>query len=139
MFSWSHCEKNGINIKEPGGSQLSRNLDSNKGLEDYVRLSFTRNHPMMFVQPHRNRDHIILEIDPEVLFWQSTLYANRNATSNDVIIGNGLEYFNNIDLSLFKHPNHFGVPEDKRRYYQAEILVKNNLPIEFIKNINNVQ
>ena len=139
MYSWSHCEKNGIKIKEPGGSELSRRLDSNKGLEDYVRLSFTRNHPMMFVPPLRNRDNVVLEIDPEVLFWQSTLYANRNAASNDVMVGNGIEYFKNIDLSLFRHPNHFGIEQNKRKYYQAEILVKNHLPIEYIKNINTIK
>lgn len=138
LFSWSHCENNGIKINEPGGSQLSRNLDSNKGLEDYVRLGFTRNHPMMFTQPLRSRDNIILEIDLEVLFWQSTLYANINAASNDVVVGDDLKCFQNIDLSLFKHPNHFGIPENKRKYYQAKVLVKNYLPIQFIKNIHNI-
>lgn len=43
-------------------SKRKRDLDTRKGLEDYVRVSFTRNHPMMFVEPLRNRKNVILEI-----------------------------------------------------------------------------
>lgn len=41
LFSWHHCETNSIKIPVPGGNQLSRDLDTRKGLQDFVRVSFT--------------------------------------------------------------------------------------------------
>ena len=47
LFSWQYMENNNISISKPGGDGFSRQLDKRKGLQDYVRLSFTKNHPMM--------------------------------------------------------------------------------------------
>ena len=49
LLSWSYCEKHKIDIPNPGGGNLSRNLDEMRNLQDYVRLSFTTEHPMMYV------------------------------------------------------------------------------------------
>lgn len=43
LLSWSYCEKHKIDIPNPGGGNLSRNLDEMRNLQDYVRLSFTTN------------------------------------------------------------------------------------------------
>ena len=40
LLSWSYCEKHKIDIPNPGGGNLSRNLDEMRNLQDYVRLSF---------------------------------------------------------------------------------------------------
>jgi len=138
LYSWQHCDSNNIYIPSPGGNELSRNLDKSKGLEDYVRVSFTRNHPMMFVEHTRDRDNIILELDPEVVYLKSTLYSNVNANRNGASIGNDLSYFKKIRFDLFKYPNHFKLSEDEKPYYQAEILVKNHIPLKYIKNINEI-
>lgn len=136
LLSWYYCQTNGIDIPVPGGNQLSRELDTRKGLQDYVRVSFTRNHPMMFVQPIRSRDNIILEIDVEVVFWNKTMYANMNATRNEVKVGDTLNDFNQIRFDLFQHPNHFGLEEFERPYYQGEILVPTKIPVRFISNLD---
>ena len=49
LYSWGDCERKGIKINKPGGSSVSRQLDSGRSLEDYVRVSFTTQHPMMYV------------------------------------------------------------------------------------------
>ena len=74
LYSWDFCEKNNLSISKPGGDELSRSLDKRYGLENYVRLSFSRNHPMMHVAKSQNRinNPIILEIDPEVIFWKNS-------------------------------------------------------------------
>lgn len=136
LYSWSHCEKNNISITNPGGNKLSRNLDKSKGLEDYVRVSFTRSHPMMFVEPIRNRSNIILEIDPEVIFWKKTQYANKNATANDVNVGSTLKDFNQMRFNLFKLPNHFSLSARDRPFFQGEILVLNKIPVKYIRNLD---
>lgn len=136
LYSWYHCSSNNINIPVPGGGQLSRDLDQKKGLQDFVRVSFTRSHPMMFVTPIRNRDNVILEIDTEVVYWLGTKYADKNATRNDVNVGSTFNDFEQLRLDIFKYPNHFGLSEDVKPYYQAEILIPKMIPIRYIKNLN---
>lgn len=136
LFSWHHCVQNNIDIPIPGGSQLSRDLDTRKGLQDCVRVSFTRSHPMMFVQPVRDRSNVILEIDTEVIFWKGTQYADKNATRNDVNVGLTINDFKRLRFDFFKLPNHFSLSEENKPYYQGEILVSNHIPLKFIRNIN---
>ena len=136
LYSWYYCITNNIDIPVPGGNQLSRELDTRKGLHDFVRVSFTRNHPMMFVPPVRNQNNVILEIDTEVIFWNGTQYANKNATRNDTNVGSTLNDFNQLRFDLFKQPNHFQLSEDDKPFYQGEILIPQKIPAKFIKNLN---
>ena len=138
LYSWHHCVSNNIDIPVPGGNQLSRDLDTRKGLQDYVRVSFTRSHPMMFVQPIRSRKNVILEIDTEVIYWQGAQYADKNATRNDVHVGSTLHDFNQLKFNLFKLPNHFGLSETDKPYFQGEILVPTKIPAKFIRNLNDL-
>jgi hypothetical protein len=48
LLSWVGLEKAGI-VGKKGSSELSRALDRRKGLGDFVRLSFSPKHPMLFV------------------------------------------------------------------------------------------
>lgn len=136
LYSWHHCVTNNIDIPVPGGNQLSRDLDTRKGLQDYVRVSFTRSHPMMFVQPIRNRNNVILELDIEVIYWKGTKYADKNATRNDVNVGSSLHDFNQLRFDLFKRPNHFGLSDHERPFFQGEILIPTKIPAKFIRNLN---
>lgn len=138
LFSWHHCITNNISIPVPGGNQLSRDLDTRKGLQDFVRASFTRNHPMMYVYPIRNRDNIILELDVEIIYWKGTRFANMNATRNNVNVGDTFDDFNQLRFDLFKYPNHFRLSEVDRPYYQGEILVPTKIPLKFIKNLEEI-
>ena len=141
LYSWMDCERKGIKIAKPGGGNLSRQLDSSRNLEDYVRVSFTTQHPMMYVAMKDGRisNPVILEIDPEVLFWKETLYSNMNATKQTIKpnIGETLSDFKKIHFQSVKVRKHFDLPEEEQPYFQAEILVKNFIPLEYIKNIGN--
>ena len=139
LYSWMDCERKGIQIVKPGGGDLSRSLDRRGGLEEYVRVSFTTQHPMMFVamQDGRISNPVVLEIDPEVIFWEGVKYSDCNATRNEANVGGTLEDFKRIHFASVKARKHFDLEEDEQPYYQAEILVKNFIPLEFIKNIGN--
>lgn len=141
LYSWMDCERKGIKINKPGGSPVSRQLDSGRNLEDYVRVSFTTQHPMMYVAMKDGRisNPVILEIDPEVIYWNETLYANLNAAKHTIkpIIGLTLSDFKQIHFQSVKVRNHFDLPEEEQPYFQAEVLVKNFIPLEYIKNIGN--
>lgn len=141
LYSWMDCERKGIKINKPGGSSSSRQLDSSRNLENYVRVSFTTQHPMMYVAMKDGRisNPVILEIDPEVIYWNESLFANLNAARYTIKpnIGPSISDFKQIHFQSVKARTHFDLPEEEQPYFQAEILVKNFIPLEFIKNIGN--
>lgn len=139
LYSWADCEEKGIDIARPGGGQTSRSLDKRDGLEHYVRLSFTQNHPMMYVAMNEGRisNPVILKIDPEVLYDTDTLYADRNATKNGAHVGGTLDDFKKIHFQSVKAAKHFDLEPEEQMYYQAEILVKHFIPLKYIRNIGN--
>lgn len=141
LYSWMDCDRKGIKINKPGGSLESRQLDSSRKLEDYVRVSFTTQHPMMYVAMRDGRisNPVILEIDPEIIYWKDTCYSNMNATIHRIRpnIGDSLSDFKQIHFQSVKVHKHFDLPEEEQPYFQAEILVKNFIPLEYIKNIGN--
>lgn len=139
LYSWMDCDKKGIKITKPGGEALSRALDCRHNLQGYVRVSFTTQHPMMYVamQEGRISNPVILEIDPEVIYWKSCKYSDSNATRNDACVGENLDAFKKIHFNSVKARTHFDLTDEEKPYFQAEILVKSFIPLECIKNIKN--
>lgn len=137
LFSWQYCDKNGIKIPSPGGDTLSRKLDIKYNLQDYVRASFCSSHPMMYAAMNKGwiNDPVILKINIDVCYFKNSWFANMNATDNKHEKGNSPDFLRELYYHLFSQRyNDLGVMEKK--YYQAEILVKTWIPIEFITNIN---
>ena len=133
LYSWFYMENKGIQIPTPGGNQFSRQLDRQKGLQDYVRLSFNTHQPMMYIakKDHRIKDPRILKIDPQVIYWNTTNFSNLNATDNNAEVGNNISNFKNIRFTIAKQ-NKYYEDEIERKLVQAEVLVKTHIPIEFI-------
>ena len=138
LYSWKACENKGITISRPGGSDTSRSLDSYRGLGNYVRLCFTRNHPMMYVAKNDGRiiNPVILEIDLSVAGLSTTKFSDRNATKNGAIIATGYDGAKNIHFSTVKQSTHFDLSESEKEFYQAEVLVLEKVPISCITNID---
>lgn len=139
LYSWVDCEQKGISISKPGGSMSSRDLDRRDNLQNFVRVSFVKEHPMMYVAMNDGRisNPVVLEIDPEVIYWQDSLYADRNATKNGAHVGSSIDDFSQLHFNSFKAKKHFDLDADEQKFYQAEVLVKNHIPLQFIKNIGN--
>ena len=139
LYSWAGCEQKGITISKPGGGTLSRQLDSRDGLQDYVRVSFVTQHPMMYVAMDEGRisNPVILEIDPEVVCWEGTLYADRNATKTGANVGGTVDDFKRIHFQSVKARKHFDLDESEQPFFQAEVLVKGFIPLQYIRNIGN--
>ena len=135
LYSWYTCEQKSIEIPIPGGSLLSRNLDLRYNLHDYVRLSFNKRQPMLYVAKRDGRinNPVFLEISPEVVYWEETLFSDENATANSAIIGCGLDDFERINFSFAKSGQ--WQDEQEKKLIQAEVLVKSHIPLSFIKNI----
>lgn len=138
LHSWKDCQEKGINIPKPGGSSLSWDLDSRKGLEHYVRTSFVHDHPMMFVAMNDDRisNPVILEISVDVIKFDDTLFSDSNAASNGVKFGGSTDDVNRIHFDLIKSGRrYFDMNDDEKSWYQAEVMVKNFIPLEYITNI----
>ena len=139
LYSWADCKEKGIKIPKPGGGDLSRSLDTRGDLQRYVRVSFTDQHPMMYVAMNEGRisNPVILEIDPAILYEEGTKFSNMNATRNEAHVGDTLADFKCIHFDAVKARRHFDLDDDERPYFQAEVLVKNFIPLKYIKNIGN--
>ena len=138
LFSWKACEEKGITVNRPGGNDTSRSLDFYRGLENYVRLSFTKSHPMMYLAQKEGRllNPVVLEVDIAVAGSITTLFADRNATKTDAVITAGLNGARNIHFSTVKQPTHFNLLPEEKEFYQAEVLVLEKVPLECITNID---
>jgi hypothetical protein len=132
LYSWYYCWKNGIKIPCPGGNHLSRRLDSRSGLQNYVRLSFNYRQPMMYVAQQEGRltDPVTLRISPEVIYWQSTVFSDQNATANEAKVGGSLDVFKRIRFDLVTKST--WVDETSKKFYQAEVLVCAHIPLNLI-------
>ena len=130
VFSWKELDNKGLESKK-GGDSLSRRLDQSKNLEDFVRLSFTAKHPMMFVckRDGRLKNPVVLKIDIAACSLHGTLFSDRNATASSVLIGPSPSL---VHFETVKKEDHFRVDTSERPYYQAEILIRTWLPPKFI-------
>lgn len=140
LYSWADCEEKGIKIPKPGGGDLSRSLDMRDGLQHFVRLGFTEDHPMKFVAMDDGRisNPVVLEIDLEAALWKDTLYADRNMTKNGANVGDSLEDLKAVHFGLFtRMQRYFDMSDEAKMYYKAEVLVKNFIPLKYITNISN--
>lgn len=134
LYSWWDCQQKGITIPKPGANEVSRKLDQQKDLHDYVRLSFNNKHPMIARARHEGRieNLVILKISSEVIYWKSTLFSDLNATANDAQVGDSIEDFKKIDFKIVTQPRY---TKDTKSSYQAEVLIKTHIPIEYISDI----
>lgn len=139
LYSWADCEAKGIHIPKPGGSDLSRSLDRRDNLQNHVRVSFVKGHPMMYVAMDDGRitNPVVLEIDPEVIYDNETKFSDINAVRNGATVGNSIDDFKNIHFETVKTGDYFDLDEEEQPFYQAEVLVKNFIPLEKILNISN--
>lgn len=134
LYSWWSADEKGIFIPKSGGDDLSKNLDKRYNLQNYARLSFTKKHPMMYVAQKDGRiiNPIVLKISPEIVFWKETMFSDRNATANKSSHGKEIDDFKRIKFDVVTKQSLFDILEIDKPYYQAEVMVREFIPICFI-------
>lgn len=135
LYSWSYCESHNITIPYAGGGSTSRSLDSFYGLEDYVRLSFCSNHPMMYRLEQEGYDLVLLKISVDVALLEETLFSDMNATDNNHQCGSTLDDLKKVNFVAVRE-TYLKSTHKYFKYHQAEVLVKTFIPIEKILNID---
>ena len=93
---------------------------------------------MMYVAMNDGRisNPVILKIDLEVVWWEGTQYADRNAAKNGAHFGGTIDDLKAIHFDAVKARTHFDLPVDEQPFFQAEVLVKNFIPLRYITNIS---
>ncbi|HFU76383.1 MAG TPA: DUF4433 domain-containing protein [Arcobacter sp.] len=138
LYSWYGLEKKGISTSL-SSDDLSRQLDAQKNLENYIRLSFADYHPMSTKAEKKYGKKLIwLEIDLDVALWENTLFTDINATDNNVKVGSNFDFLKTLDFDIFKQ-KYSNLDSLEKKKYQAEIMVKDFLPIKYIKNMDSLK
>lgn len=138
LYSWWQCRRRGIRIPAPGGDQRSRRMDEEHALQDYVRLGFNPRLPMMYVAQKAGRigDIEILQIDPSVIYLESTLFSNMNANDREARLGISIKSFERVDFRLATGTQRYlDLEQTERKLFQAEVLVKSHVPLSLIRNL----
>jgi len=135
LYSWDYCGKHGIDIPYPGGDIQSRQLDIKYKLQDFVRLSFCNDHPMMYRLKQDGRNLVLLTVKPDVAYLANTVFSDINATDSDHSHGKNIEDLKRVNFRATKR-NYVRKDDDDFKKHQAEIIVKTWIPIEYIININ---
>ena len=127
LLSSLSCQR--LNIKnKPGGNALSRKLDSDHHLEDFVRLSFVGRLPMVERLLQEGYDLVLLKVNVEVAGFLQTFFTDRNATEKEIKLGSDLAFVKSIN----EPQGYF----DPYKLQQSEVLVRAHVPKEFILNLD---
>lgn len=102
LYSWELLDELGVIIPTPGGDSLSKRLDLRNNLQDYVRLNFTSNHPMLYAAKKSGRigKSVLIKVDLDVLYWHDTLFSDRNATDKSALIGSHFSGLGKVNFGL---------------------------------------
>lgn len=123
-----------ITVKHFGAEELSHILDTRRGLDKYVHLSFIRDHPMYYVA--KTRGNIIkpiwIEIDSSVLYDKYTLFCDKVANQNDANIFSLDKVEHNIDFETMIYSSDFQKRKEARK---AEIMAYDSISINKIKGV----
>ncbi len=76
IYSKKHLSENGLNVNKSASTKESKIEDKNRGLYDYVYLSYVPMHPMVLAAIRKGRieEPAILRIDRKQAFREGTLF-----------------------------------------------------------------
>ena len=111
--------------------ELSRKLDQNAGLEEYVRLSFNDKNPMQFkvLEEKRASNLVMLKVNLQVVSRPGVMFSDCNATRREAVKSVNPEV---VRFDIVKAKNQFQVMPSLRHLYQAEVLVPSPIPPHLI-------
>ena len=130
IYSSEYARKQGIDIVT-SSDDLSKKIASDKKLENFVSLTFTKEHPMFKKKKIEGRELIWFEISTAPIFWKRTMFSPINSTDRRALLGADFKIFRLIDLGLFDE-NELTVKYDSKKM-QAEVLIRDFLPIKFVR------
>ena len=138
IYSNADLQRRGISPRYASSSD-SRSMDKSQGLDEYVRLSFTKSHPMMHTAMTCGRigRPKVIEINPLIALMPNVLFSDRNALRNGAKIGSTHKDLSCVQFDIVRGNNgYLSMLEEQRMFYQAEILVKGRVGSEMFLNLD---
>ncbi len=138
LLSQYQCVMQAIPVHTEASSTMIglREKDSKFNLEDYARLSFCTDHPLIDKRSSKGCSLVRLKIKTDIAYLKDTLFSDRDAASEHHH-GPGLEDLKRVDFNATSKVVHFDVdPQELCLKNQAEILVRSMIPKEYIINLD---
>lgn len=123
------------------GDCVSRYIDQDLSLGDYIHLSFIPEAPWLKAAEKAGfiKDPITIEVPLDVLLDEDTLFSSGSPSDSSSLIGRDKESFRRIDFdTLVKGPHQVSDPV-KRKVFQSEALVKRFIPFDRILNLSDIE
>lgn len=131
LYSKQAMQEFNIQPNRYASDDLSRSLDNRRGIFDFIHLSI-RESPMIFrATLDRGVNPVDLKIDSRFIFAEETKFSDMNATDNNATVGYAIEDFERINFEIANRHRRCQTADEKK-LFQAEILVKRHIPLEFI-------
>lgn len=117
----------------------SRNMDKERGIDNYVHLCFHRDHEMQKVAQHyaeRIEDTKWLEVSPHVLKFDKVMFCSdiANKRGAKIVLLSEAE----IDYEVICEETDWGDNDIKRRLKQArrcEVLIPQHIPLKYYESV----
>ncbi len=135
LLSLSELKKRNISIQF-ASSETSRHIDKTKGAADYVHLSYEPDYPMMKKAINNGSIASITQfiISPVVALLKDTMFTKMNMVTTGEMPSKDINVIKHIPFHRFHKHNYWTLSEEDRKFYMAEILVKNKIPCHAILN-----
>jgi hypothetical protein len=130
----------GLKVKHITDS-TSQIMDYKKQTKSYVHLAYDESYSMFSAMIYYGRliDPAIIKIDPRIILEKTCKFSDSNASSYDARIGSAREIVPHLDFATIYKPKDEIKSLWAFKYYkrqkQAEILVKNEIPLNYIQEI----
>ncbi|WP_433704429.1 hypothetical protein [Paraburkholderia sacchari] len=138
LLSRCEADERGVYPLRPGGNALTRALDAQRGLQDYVFLGFHENGLMpKDGELDRFREPLMVYVDPQIVCWEGVKVSLGRSTRSNVF--DATRAYWNMDWEIFERPElrfdsspQIRGPARWKAFFDYEVLVPKCVPPEFI-------
>lgn len=140
IFSLRELDRRGIAIPAPGGDALSHQIDRRKGLDQYVRLCFKKQHPMEFRarEEGRIRETAWMKVSSDIILNPEVRFSIGVAYMDGVEMIDHQRFAREMDFEVLYCWTDWNDPAIQARLQQAEkseALVPHFVPMRNIMEI----
>tara|TARA_R110002012_G_scaffold316390_1_gene531285 strand:+ start:528 stop:1049 length:522 start_codon:yes stop_codon:yes gene_type:complete len=126
----------------PGGNQWSHDSDRRKGVDDYVHLSFLKEHPMEYraKEDGRINETVWFKINPAIVYEAGVLFVNDVSNKAGVETFGFAEVEENIDLEALYRYLDWKCAENRERRnacVKSEVLIPRFIALANMRIVEN--
>jgi ssDNA thymidine ADP-ribosyltransferase, DarT len=137
LLSRRRLKELGVEIPAPGGNQWSRDAADRLGLDRYVSLCLTKDHPMEYLarQAGQIEQVVYLPIRPDIIKVDGVMMTGGVSNRAGIVPEAPGEVLEQLDLEgIYKRTNwgNDAIKERRKAAVKFEILVPDEVPLRYI-------